>query len=133
MARGMTFGQFLRQKRKSRGWTQDELAVRTRKDDGNSYTKSYISAIERDEPNGPRNSVPMIQPETIERLAIAMGESVDEFRLAAGYKPISEHEPPRGILYYNDPDLTDEDRTELEELIEVFVRNRKRRKLTGEN
>ena len=75
------FGLWLIQKRRAAGLTQRELARRV------SISKSYVSALERNEKQ-PLTGQP-VRPKLakVDALAEALGVPVSEARLAAGYAP----------------------------------------------
>jgi transcriptional regulator with XRE-family HTH domain len=75
------FGHWLIQKRRAAGLTQRELARRV------SISKSYVSALERNE-RQPQTGQP-VRPklEKVDAIAEALCVPVGEARLAAGYAP----------------------------------------------
>ena len=80
------FGEWLKTKRELQGLSMQELAQKAE----NICSSSYIAQIETDYYFGEKSN-PM-QPEEIvvEKLAIALNQSVNEARKAAGYLPLSE-------------------------------------------
>jgi HTH-type transcriptional regulator, competence development regulator len=75
----MSFGKWLLDARKKAGLTQEQLAERS------GLSPSYISALERQEPNTRAGEPRMPRPETVNRIAKALGIPSGEARAAAGY------------------------------------------------
>lgn len=80
----MTFGKWLSARREAAHLTQQQLAERC------GISAVYVSALERDEPNARDGSPRRPRPDKVERLAKALGVSVDEARLAAGYAALQD-------------------------------------------
>jgi transcriptional regulator with XRE-family HTH domain len=78
----MSFGKWLLETRKKAGLTQEQLAERS------GLSPSYISALERQEPNTRAGEPRMPRPESVNRIARALNASSDEARAAAGYAPL---------------------------------------------
>jgi len=94
-----TFGEWVYQQRKERGWTQDELAHRVKR------SKSYISAIERDESHSQYGHDPMPRKETVDLIAEAFGVDPAVPRLILGYAPESVG-PGSPVLFSGGGNLT---------------------------
>lgn len=77
----MSFGKWLVEKRNAAGLTQEELA------DFVGISESYVSALERDEPNSRDGSPRRLRIDKVDKLARPLRVTVDEARLAAGYAP----------------------------------------------
>lgn len=77
----MTFGEWLRQKRKALRLSQTDVANRA----GVSF--AYVSAIERGQKHSITANPILPKRETIEVLAKAVGGDIDEALLLAGYAP----------------------------------------------
>ena len=75
------FGHWLIQKRRAAGLTQRELASRV------SISKSYVSALERNERQPVTGQPVRPKLEKVDAIAEALGVPVSEARLAAGYAP----------------------------------------------
>ncbi|HKQ53503.1 MAG TPA: helix-turn-helix transcriptional regulator [Pyrinomonadaceae bacterium] len=75
------FGLWLLEKRRAAGLTQRELARRV------SISKSYVSALERNERQPLTGQTVRPKLEKVDALAEALGVPVGEARLAAGYAP----------------------------------------------
>lgn len=88
----MTFGKWLVREREARGIRQPELAKRA------GVSVSYISALERDEPNAKDGSPRRPRIDKVERIAKALGVTLDDALLAAGYAP-------RGPIRYRPKNL----------------------------
>lgn len=80
----MSFGKWLSEKRMAANLTQPELAKRV------GFSASYVSALERDEPNARDGSPRRPRVEKVDKLAKALGVPKDEARLAAGYAPLGQ-------------------------------------------
>ncbi len=127
----MSFGKWLRDRRDSLGLSQGELSERS------GLSVSYISALEREEPNT-RAGLPR-QPkiDKIDRLARALQVGVNEARQAAGYAPKTETptfnlaESARIALL--DQNLSPEDQAEIiEEMTIAYNVIMERRRLRRE-
>jgi len=75
-----TFGTFIRQRRKSLGLTQRQLAARVRFEDGHSISEPYLNEIERDLRNPPRAHI-------IQQFATAIEVSPDVLFFLVGRLP----------------------------------------------
>ena len=75
------FGHWLIQKRRAAGLTQRELARKV------SISKSYVSALERNERQPVTGQPVRPKMEKVDALAEALGVPLSEARLAAGYAP----------------------------------------------
>jgi transcriptional regulator with XRE-family HTH domain len=75
------FGHWLIQKRRAAGLTQRELARKV------SISKSYVSALERNERQPVTGQPVRPKLEKVDAIAEALGVPVSEARLAAGYAP----------------------------------------------
>lgn len=80
----MSFGGWLRLKRKESRLTQGELADKV------GISTSYVSTLERSQPHGLTNAPPQPAKHVVISLAKALNTDLDEALLAAGYAPISE-------------------------------------------
>lgn len=69
-------------RRTAAGMTQSALAKRV------GVSVSYISALERDEPNAVDGSPRRPRVEKVEKIAKALNADMDEARLAAGFAPL---------------------------------------------
>jgi transcriptional regulator with XRE-family HTH domain len=78
----MTFGKWLAAKREAVGMTQPQLAKRA------GISVSYVSALERDEPNAKDGSPRRPRIEKVDKIAKALGVLIDDAREAAGYAPL---------------------------------------------
>jgi transcriptional regulator with XRE-family HTH domain len=88
---GMTFGQWLIEKRAESRLTQGELAKRA------GISTNYVSALERDEPNAKDGSPRRPRLDKVDAIAKALNVSVDEARLAAGYAPKTIRDKPKNV------------------------------------
>jgi transcriptional regulator with XRE-family HTH domain len=70
----MTFGQWLKQKRKERGLTQEELAKQV------GVSLPYISKLERDQRHTESNAPPQPKVGVIDKIAKSLGVAVQEAR-----------------------------------------------------
>lgn len=77
----MTFGKWLVRNRQAAKLTQAQLAERA------GIQPSYVSALEREEPNAKDGSPRRPRIDKVDRIAKALRVPVDEARLAAGYAP----------------------------------------------
>lgn len=75
----MGFGEWLIDIRKKAGLTQEQLAERAQ------ISPSYVSALEREEPNTRTGEPRMPRPDVVDRIARALGIPAGEARSAAGY------------------------------------------------
>lgn len=87
----MTFGKWLYDRRKDARLTQGQLAERS------GLSASYISALEREEPNARNGDPRRPRIEQVERLAKALQVDYDEARLAAGYAPKNAFTKPQTL------------------------------------
>lgn len=87
----MSFGKWLAEKRIAARLTQGALAKRA----GISIT--YVSALERDEPNAKDGSPRRPRLDKVERLAKALSVPIDEARVAAGYAPLNPATKPQTV------------------------------------
>lgn len=70
----MTFGQWLKQKRKEKGLTQDELAKQV------GVSLPYISKLERDQRHTESNARPQPKVGVVDKIAKSLGVPVQEAR-----------------------------------------------------
>lgn len=84
-------GKWLAHHRETAGLTQEELAERV------GISPSYVSAIERDEPNARDGSPRRPKVDKVDKIAKVLKTSTDEARLAFGYAPTVTHLPPRTV------------------------------------
>jgi transcriptional regulator with XRE-family HTH domain len=91
----MTFGKWLASKRAAVGFTQLQLAERC----GAGISASYISALEREEPNTKDRKPRQPRRDKVERIAKALGVTKEEALDAAGYK-VAGAEKPRNVLEF---------------------------------
>ena len=77
----MSFGKWLAEKRETAGLTQKQLADRC----GEGISASYISALEREEPNTKDDKPRQPRIDKVDRIAKALHVPIDEARLEAGY------------------------------------------------
>ena len=111
-------GRELLDARKERGWTQDELAYQVKR------SKSYISAIERDESHSQYGHDPMPRKETVDLIANAFGIDPAVPRMILGYTPESVG-PNSQVLFTGGGNLTvinmDEATDSVAKTIEAMV------------
>lgn len=127
----MTFGKWLVAKREAIGLTQPQLAKRA------GISVSYVSALERDEPNAKDGSPRRPRIEKVDKIAKALGVPTDEAREAAGYAPLDPKPKTarealaaieklipgfEGVLWSKD--MTDEDAEDMLEAFKVIARLR---------
>jgi transcriptional regulator with XRE-family HTH domain len=118
----MSFGQWLVAARRAANLTQTQLAERL---DG--ISASYISALEREEPNSKDGSPRLPRMDKVDRIAKALRADVNEARLAAGYAPQSNqtdiHDVLRGvtIMFQDESGLDNEQRAKIMELVKVIA------------
>lgn len=117
----MTFGTKLKAWRKTRGWTQEELARAT----GLSFP--YISNLERDFSTTSKSGKVKPSERTVEKLSRALGVPIEEIRHAAGYaleRPEETYELPEGvvIMFQDEEKLTTEDRKKILEIVTTVVK-----------
>lgn len=106
-----TFGAWLRRRRKAMGLTVQQAADRC------GVTKSYVSALELDRSNGPRQEYAPPSKKTVDRIADGLGIDKREARIAAGYLPSVdevERQPSWMVLYDALPQ-------HLQKIVEVLV------------
>ncbi len=116
------FGQWLIAKRKDAGFTQGQLAKKA------GISTSYVSTLERQQPHSITDAIPQPAIDVVESLAKALGENIDEARLAAGYAPKSEVEATRRRIVVSDKDgFDDEDLDDIAEYI-AFKKLQKEKK-----
>jgi len=77
----LSFGKWLFEKRKAAHLTQGQLAKRA------GISTSYVSTIEREERHHLTNAPPQPTLDVVDAIAKALGEPIDEARIAAGYAP----------------------------------------------
>ena len=77
----MSFGEKLKQWRKAKGMTQQELAVAA------GVNVSYISNLERDFSANKKSGIPKASEKLAEKFAKILGVNTDEMLLAAGHAP----------------------------------------------
>lgn len=108
----MTFGEWLTRKRREVRLSQKELANRV------GISATYISALERDEPNSSEGSARRPRVEKVDKIAEALGVDPAEARIAAGYiaQRLHETEIAPGVrLSFMDGNLTEAERAEVGE------------------
>ena len=116
----MTFGKWLASKRDAAELTQGQLATKV------GVSVSYISALERDEPNSKDGSPRRPKLDKVDALAKALNAESSEARLAAGYAP-SEPEDrfklPDGVMvsFESTSHLTDEQKDKIVNVIRTLV------------
>ena len=119
----MGFGAWLRAHRRDRAMSQADLAeaVSSR---GVRVTSAYISNLEREYDTNKAGKPTRPSEILVDAIAEALGADIDDARLAAGYAP----EGPLFALAPNvsiklaDKNLTDEDRKEILEELELAYR-----------
>jgi transcriptional regulator with XRE-family HTH domain len=77
------FGEWLKTKREQQGLSLQALAEKA----GNVCSASYLARIETDYYFGEKNNPMKPEEATVEKLAAALNQSIDEARKAAGYLP----------------------------------------------
>lgn len=130
----MGFGKWLAAKREEARLTQAQLAERS------GISPNYVSALEREEPNALDGSPRRPRIEKVDRMAKALGVSLDEARLAAGYAPLrneTDYITVRNqmrIILLDGEDYTTEDKAEFEiglgaafEVLKARIEERKHR------
>jgi transcriptional regulator with XRE-family HTH domain len=80
------FGKWLKAKREAQGLSMRALAEKA----DNVCSPSYIAQLETNYYVGKRGNPMQPSEEIVEKLAIALGESVNEARQAANYPPVDE-------------------------------------------
>jgi transcriptional regulator with XRE-family HTH domain len=75
------FGVWLREKRKARDWTQEELGKKA------GISISYVSTLERNQPHSITGTELRPALDKVDAIARALGVPLAEARLAAGYAP----------------------------------------------
>jgi transcriptional regulator with XRE-family HTH domain len=117
------FGKWLKVKREAKDWSVRKLADKA----GNICSASYISQLENNSYVGKKGK-PM-QPDEIivDALASALGESVNEARLLAGYAPgeLSDDELVADGLFEGYYDLPEEIRPLARKQIAAIIRSLK--------
>lgn len=96
----MTFGDWLRIRRKATGLSQEALA----KAADNVCTGSYISNLERNADVGKNGQPNRPSEEVVEKLAQALRVPLNEARDMAGYAPVGQLQRPEGerlLKYFN--------------------------------
>ncbi len=126
----MSFGKWLSEKRIAANLTQEQLASRV-----SGVSISYISAIEREEPNSRDGSPRRPRVEKVDALARALGADVSEARLAAGYAPAVPAEvyeidlgPGVKLKFGEKPGLDWADEEELRSIINAVLKRVRVRK-----
>lgn len=80
------FGKTVHEERKSRGWTQSELAKKS------GVSVSYISTIEREQPHSQTGAKLRPEPEVIKGIAKALDLDIDDALIYYGYAPEKKSE-----------------------------------------
>lgn len=119
-----TFGEQLRQRRKEKGWSQDELAERS------GISKAYISTLERSQPHTITGALPRPYPDKIEKLANALDWNKIEARnLALGLSSSNETNEVElndfqmlGEIFYKYSQLSQEKRVVIRILLQAVKR-----------
>ena len=88
----MSFGKQLKEWRKAKGLTQQDLATAV------GVNVSYISNLERDFSANTKSGKPTASETLTEKFAKILGVEVDEVRVAAGYAPKNTPPVPKPIL-----------------------------------
>jgi len=82
-----TLGEWLREKRKLHRMSQDAFADAVRKHlNGGSFTKSYVSLLENDRPQGKSGALPSPRREILQAIAKVYGVGEDEILIVSGWK-----------------------------------------------
>ena len=115
----MTFGEWLRDRRKSLNMTQDDLA------DKADCSKSYISTLERDATHTETGEVVKPSPKMIEALAEALEASPREV-YGAMYGSYSGSDEPIWLAHYDE--MPPSEREEVDAYIEMRYRRWRRGK-----
>lgn len=130
----MSFGKWLRDRRESLGLSQGELSERS------GLSVSYISALERDEPNTRDGRPRQPKLDKVDRLARSLEIGTNEARSAAGYAPKTETPTfeltASARIALLDQNLTPEEQAEIVEEMaiayEIVMARRKAKKERAE-
>lgn len=117
----MNFGQLLKQYRKAKGLTQEELAVAA------GINVSYVSNLERNFSSTAKGGTPTASPELCDRLEKVLDVPRSELRLAAGHLPKNGSGIPYEIIITGFEGLDEDDVKEIAE----FMRFKKAQKQKG--
>lgn len=117
-----SLGRWVKASRKEAGYTQEELAGRTR------CKKAYISKVENATPHSVGSHAPSPTLDFLHKLSVAFGVSIAEPLAALGYLKteagMTERSHPVRILrYYNE--LSPEDRALAEEMVKTLWAQRR--------
>ena len=117
----MSFGKWIKDKRKARGWSQEKLAEMA------NYicTGGYISSLEREADIGKSGRPTQPSIEVVDALATALGEPIPDARLVAGYAPTSQpaiEDALANALLYKYDQLPEEDKDKIRPLLEMLDR-----------
>ena len=77
----LSFGKELRQRRKNKGWTQEDLYKKS------GVSASYISTLEREQPHSQTGAALRPEPDKVKKLAKALDWDTVEALTLAGYVP----------------------------------------------
>jgi transcriptional regulator with XRE-family HTH domain len=119
-----TFGDWLRDQRKALGLKQDDVAKRA------GISVSYVSTLERNQPNTTTGKEIRPEPEIIEALAKAVQGDVSEALAFFRYAPREEVEATRARIVVSDKDGFDE--ADLQDISE-YIAWKKAKKLKEGN
>lgn len=119
-----SFGVWLFDKRRDQHLTQQELARLA------GCTKQYISNLERNAPHPVTGALPKVSRKKLDDIAGALGVSLSEARLAAGYAPPERDQRDVGearlLGYFKE--MPQESRFYLEVIAEALWRKARERK-----